>query len=174
MKLPTTLINSGGFAENTQMKLAIGTCLPISELRIGNIIRTETLFGFVYDLLYSSEPTLIRLKTANGFQAEMMEDQPVMTDHGYVVVTELKIGDIVKTEHGPSEVVHLSAFEYNGPVVNLRIKGDEPFLAGGILMGDYDQMVLMRDAALKDGSKSVDKTIIQEYYCKRKKRTRRR
>jgi len=91
---------------------------------------------------------LIRIRTANKHGVDMSDFHPVPLVDGTVkLASNLKVGDVVTTESGPSKIVHVQHMPYDGAVWNLDLgpqqrhgtavdMAEHAFYANGILVGD--------------------------------------
>lgn len=93
----------------------------------------------------TEELPLIAIRDDKGHALRLTEAHPVITDHGVVMASALKVGDGIDTEAGPAKLVAVTrvSSEKPVPIHNLRVGSEEDakqgastFFANGILVGD--------------------------------------
>jgi hypothetical protein len=152
-----TLIATSGKRASKIEDIHIGDKLasPYAEV----VTVTDTAVG-------TERSPMVRIADALGHELLMTEMHPVhVIERGMVPAKYLQVGDRVKTQAGPSELVRVSRESYTGRVYNLKV-GDQREAAGllvdqttvyanGILVGDgqiqskYEAIDLHRDTGPK-------------------------
>lgn len=135
-------------AEGSLIRMADGNMLPVEKVREGDVVETASGLNLtVVATAVGEEKTMIRIVDGYIHSLLLSDAHPVKTlNRGIVKAFELKAGDIVDTENGPSPLTIVKKEVYNGKVYNLFLGTKEEaqimpdnsnmFYAQGILVGD--------------------------------------
>ena len=157
---------------STLVLMADGSQRPIRDLRIGDLVRTETGTAHIRDIIKGREPELVRIGLAN---------HPLFTDKGVKRCSEVVVDDRLRTEGGcvAIESIELAPHEpatsnltlgkaigcvsHDFEVYNLVLDGSSVFFANGLLVGDdNEQGRLMRSSDEIRSSASVPAELLAE------------
>ena len=150
---------------STLVLMADGSQRPIRDLRIGDLVRTETGTAHIRDIIKGRESELIRIGLAQGGNLVATANHPLFTDKGVKRCSEVVVDDRLRTEGGcvAIESIELAPHEpatsnltlgkaigcvsHDFEVYNLVLDGSSVFFANGLLVGDdNEQGRLMRSS----------------------------
>ena len=159
---------------STLVLMADGSQRPIRDLRIGDLVRTETGTAHIRDIIKGRESELIRIGLAQGGNLVATANHPLFTDKGVKRCSEVVVDDRLRTEGGcvAIESIELAPHEpatsnltlgkaigcvsHDFEVYNLVLDGSSVFFANGLLVGDdNEQGRLMRSSDEIRSSASV-------------------
>ena len=138
--------------------MADGSQRPIRDLRIGDLVRTETGTAHIRDIIKGRESELIRIGArAKAGNLVASANHPLFTDKGVKRCSEVVVGDRLRTESGcvAIESIELAPHEpatsnltlgkaircvsHDFEVYNLVLDGSSVFFANGLLVGDDNE-----------------------------------
>ena len=132
---------------STLVLMADGSQRPIRDLRIGDLVRTETGTAHIRDIIKGREPVDDRLRTEGGCVAiesiELAPHEPATSN--------LTLGKAI------------GCVSHDFEVYNLVLDGSSVFFANGLLVGDdNEQGRLMRSSDEIRSSASVPAELLAE------------
>ena len=166
---------------STLVLMADGSQRPIRDLRIGDLVRTETGTAHIRDIIKGRESELVRIGLAQGGNLVATGNHPLFTDKGVKRCSEVVVDDRLRTEGGcvAIESIELAPHEpatsnltlgkaigcvsHDFEVYNLVLDGSSVFFANGLLVGDdNEQGRLMRSSDEIRSSASVPAELLAE------------
>ncbi len=149
LRIQPTVVVYGCVAEGTLVTMADETKKSIETIGAGERVRSNAaripLTVDNYTRGFEKTP-MIAIETANGRHLLLTDGHPVITATGVKVGRDLRIGDLIMTDAGPSRLTVVAPREYDGNVWNLDVgrptdhvrltDTNTTFYANGILVGD--------------------------------------
>lgn len=84
--------------ENTQIMMVDGSKKKISDVCIGDIVKTYDAHVKIINIFRGWEESLVEIKTIDGISIQLTEDHMIMVDDGWKEASELKVGDILQKD----------------------------------------------------------------------------
>lgn len=137
-------------AAGTRITLANGSTMTVEDIRGGEQVVTDesgTIFTVVDTFGMAKDGEILVLRTEAGHELLITDGHPVLTPNGHVRSEQLRAGDVVLTDRGPSKVTSIDAQIYKGRVHSFSLgctKDEEQrftddntnYYANGVLIGD--------------------------------------
>jgi hypothetical protein len=150
-------------AKGTMIALADGSSIPIEDVTNENSVIVDNqgntmpvLATTLGDSLHNEMYNL----TTDGKKLILSAKHLVVTSDGVKQAEELKLGDSILTEDGPTAITSIEKDAFAGKLYNLELgtDGDVPeegstFFANGICVGDYQKQSHYHRAAQNDPEK---------------------
>ncbi len=146
--IPPILFVWGCLPEGTPVRMADGSLKPIEEVEVEEMVLADaggrTLR--VVDTFWGTEDKpLVVIEDDRGNVLEATENHPIFTAGGVMLAKQVRAGDVLMTEAGPSTVRSTAPGRTGAKVWNLALGGDgetptgddTTHFAGGILVGDH-------------------------------------
>lgn len=132
-------IRWGCLGKDTAVTMADGVRKKISDIQIGDIVRTSNGGGKVTDIYKGYEEEIVCLETTGTNRLFVTDSHPVRTPSGMTPVRRLCAADSILMENGVYEpLATLSKLPYKDMTYNLALEGEHTFYANGILVGDFE------------------------------------
>jgi hypothetical protein len=130
----------GCIAEDAEVTMENGSKKLISQLQIGDNIRTEGgTVSTIMNVITGTEPTIYNLKSEEGSEIRATYDHPFLTDSGFVPVSKLDSQTRLKMMDGSfKRLLYCYPQEYNGRVYSLELNNSKTFYCNGFLSGTND------------------------------------
>ena len=101
---------------STLVLMADGSQRPIRDLRIGDLVRTETGTAHIRDIIKGREPELVRIGLAQGGNLVATGNHPLFTDKGVKRCSEVVVDDRLRTVTIAALLLHRSTLHcYSAP-----------------------------------------------------------
>lgn len=84
--------------KNTQIMMVDGSKKKISDVCIGDIVKTDDSHIKIKNIFRGWEESLVEIKTIDGIFIQLTEDHVVRVDDGWKESSELKVGDILRKD----------------------------------------------------------------------------
>lgn len=125
--------------ENTKIFMADGLHRPIKEIRIGDMVMSDSGEPkIVKNVWQGREKHMMCIELKNGSKITLTENHPVKTVFGMKKAREIDEDDEILITYGDkAKIASISCIEYNGRVYNLDISGNF-MMAEGIAVGDFE------------------------------------
>lgn len=137
-------------AAGTRVTLANGSTMLVEDIRGGEEVVTDgqgTIFTVVDTFGVVKDGEILALRTEAGHELRITHGHPVLTPGGHVRAEQLRAGDMVFTDKGPSKLASVDLQPYKGRVHSFSLgytKAEEQrftddntnYYANGILIGD--------------------------------------
>ncbi|MBL4709527.1 MAG: hypothetical protein JKY48_13920 [Flavobacteriales bacterium] len=142
--IPQICIVQGCLAKGTMITLADGSTKPVEDFVGGEMVQSSGKDRQVGATTTGKEfIPIYRIKTENGKKVIISSRHPIPTSDGMKLVRNLKVGDEVTTEEGPSQISSIIKEKYDQTVHNFTVgddgdaaEGVANMYANGILVGD--------------------------------------
>ena len=124
--------------ENTRIFMADGSQKPIKEIRIGDMVMSDSGEAQrVMNIWQGREEHMMCIELRNGSKITLTENHPVKTVSGIKRADEINEHDEILVFYGENfKIASISCIDYNGRVYNLDISGNF-MIAEGIAVGDF-------------------------------------
>lgn len=142
----------GCLAADTKIEMSDGSQKMISDIVIGDAIRTETGNTVVINIYKGTEKELVHLDTENNHSLRMTNSHPVKTTRGFIKASELTAADTIVTREGNSRVKYLYTDPYDNGVYNLQLEQSGAIICNGIVAGDF---TMQNEIDVKQQKKNV-------------------
>lgn len=123
------------FAEKTKIELADGSNLKIEDIRIGDMVITETGITHIMNTWCGIENEMINILAEDGKIICVTKNQPMLTEKGVIRAEKVSAGMLLKCSSGFSKVNQVEKKEQM-VVYNLDADGKSIY-ADGFLCGDF-------------------------------------
>ncbi|MDU1910482.1 Hint domain-containing protein [Fusobacterium sp.] len=125
--------------ENTKIFMADGSHKPIKEIRIGDMVMSDSGESkIVRNVWQGREEHMMCIELKNGSKVTLTENHPIKTVSGMKKAKEIDENDEILIVYGDKfKIASISCIEYNGRVYNLDISGNF-MMAEGIAVGDFE------------------------------------
>lgn len=127
----------GCLGKDTFITLYNGSIVPISEIKSGDIVETESGSSEVISVYKGYEKEVIYLETDAEESLFVSSDHPIMTKRGLIRAEDLNAGDRVKTLNGFIGLKSLYRRDYCDDVYGLQFAENALLYCNGILTGDF-------------------------------------
>lgn len=146
IKLPTMEIAYGCLAGGTLISMGDGSTKKIEDVEVGEKVATKD--GGVLEVVNSvvgKEEQIYRVSTENGKNVLMSKEHPVPSGGEIKLAFNLKVGDEIVTDEGPSRIREIALEDFPSRYVfNLYVENsdgniqldDRLFYGNGVLVGD--------------------------------------
>lgn len=106
---------------STLVLMADGSQRPIRDLRIGDLVRTETGTAHIRDIIKGREPELVRIGLAQGGNLVATGNHPLFTDKGVKRCSEVVVDDRLRTEGGCVAIESIELAPHEPATSNLTL-----------------------------------------------------
>ncbi len=133
-------IRWGCLGKDTEVTLADGSRKKISEIQVGDSVRTPNGHSKVTDVYTGFEEEIVYLEISGMKRLLVTDSHPIQTASGMRTAARLCAADHLLTESGTYEpLTALSTLPYNDKTYNLALQSENMFYANGILVGDFEK-----------------------------------
>jgi len=154
-----TIVNSC-LAEGTQVAVAGASAKKIEDLHLGDKVSNPyTTSLTIIDTIAGTEATpMVRIADDKGHDLLLTEMHPLYVEgRGMVSAKLLKVGDPVRTDTGPSQLVRVTREAFAGKVYNLKLGNhDEALKLGADQTAMYANGFLVGDAQIQDRHQTME------------------
>jgi hypothetical protein len=167
--VPQLYFEDSCIAAGAQVTLADGKSKRIEKISADHHDVVRTGLGEEREVLgtasgIESHP-MYRIKTNKKNDLLLTRTHPVITAKGAVMARDLRVGEHVMTDKGPTKIVSITHENYSGRVYNLRLgdmqeaeKGLSTFYANGILVGDLKTQTYYEKREIEMNTKDAART----------------
>lgn len=165
-------IRWGCLGKDTNILMADGVEMPISDIRIGEMVLTPRGKDIVDNIYTGKEDTMISIKTASSKNLLATHTHPFVTKRGIITAENLNGADILITLNGEEPITELFEYSYHNLVYSLRLSSHNQFFAEGILTGDFmlqNTMLQSNKAPTWSDKAKLMQSQIKEFACQLRK-----
>lgn len=153
-----------GCINDTQIMIADGSKRRISDLRIGDIVKTEGRYSKITNIYRGREESLIEIKTITGISIQLTNDHVVMSDNGWKEVSKLKVGDTLCTDGGYDKI-ESTEYVSGGEVYDFEIEPEGTGIyANDIVIGYFsisNSFELRTNSYINKSTGSINDMLIE-------------
>lgn len=154
---------------DTKVTLEDGNMKRIQEVKVGDKLQAQTSINTVLEVLMNKSEKR-QIYSINGGELTITEGHPLLTQHGWATAghvqsarnadkknwsgRELKAGDVIIGRNQTIRVRSVSPLEVKDmDTYNLRLSGDNTFLANGAIVQGFDSLEVNYSTEKKDAAK---------------------
>lgn len=128
----------GCLSKNTNILMDDNTIKNVTEIKIGDKIKTLDGQVEVQDIITGQEETMLFIRTRNGKEITVTSTHPMITARGMVPARLVSAEDQLVAESGLEYIDQIYPTQYNNVVYSLKLSKQSIIYTNGICTGDFD------------------------------------
>lgn len=136
--------------KNTQIMMVDGSKKKISDVCIGDIVKTYDTHIKIINIFRGWEESLVEIKTIDGISIQLTADHVVMVYDGWKEASELKVDDILRNDDRIISIGEVPGCE----VYDIEADSDG--------LGIYANDIVVGDFSMNNSFKMITKTYLNK------------